>query len=104
MRALVCDIAHTLSLSYHAWPSNHSVVFKEGVAQTSSLRSPLAGRIAASAGNDVDQADLPAGECRELQLTASTTDQVHAKGWRVNGNARYLLPAGSLLLPGFLKL
>lgn len=103
MRALVCDIAHTLSLSYHAWPSNRSVVSEEGVAH-SSLRSPLAGRNAASAVNDVDQADLPAGECRELQLTAGTTDQVHAKGWRVKGKARYLLPAGSLLLPDFLKL
>lgn len=76
----------------------------EGVAQTSSLRPPLAGRIAASAVNDVEQADLPAGECRELQVTAGTTDQVHRKGRQVQGRARYLLPAGPLLLPDFLKL
>ncbi|UKZ59176.1 uncharacterized protein TrAtP1_000493 [Trichoderma atroviride] len=104
MRALVYNIANMLASSYPAWPSNRSIVWKEGVAQTSSLRSPPAGRIAASAVNDVDQADLPAGECRELQVTAGTIDQVHGKGRRVKGRARYLLPAGSLLLPDFLKL
>lgn len=77
---------------------------KEGVAQTSSLRSPLAARIAASAVNDVDQANLPAGECREVQVTAGTTNQVHGKGRQVKGRARYLLPAGALLFPDFLKL
>lgn len=91
-------------LTYHARHSNRSVVSKEGVTQTSSLHSPPARSIAASAMNDVDQADLPAGEGPELQVAVGTADKVHGKRHQSKGKARYLMPACSLLLPDFLKL
>jgi hypothetical protein len=39
----------------------------------------MPGRIAASAANDVNQADLPAGESREYQVVAGTAGKVHGK-------------------------
>lgn len=85
--------------TYHAWHSNRSVILKEGVTQTSSLRSPPARRIAASAMNDVDQADLPAGEGPELQVAVGTADKVHGKGHQSKGKARYLTPAALYSFP-----